>query len=106
MAISGNLRVTPEKLRSTSGQFAQSNTNVSKLTQQMMNIASELNSTWAGEAARTYYDKLKGLDQDIQKLTRMIKEHTEDLENMAKLFENAEKMNMATVGALGTSGIV
>ena len=106
MAISGNLRVTPETMLSVSGQFGESNRNVSNLTQQMMNIANELNSTWAGEAAQAYYGKLKNLDQDIQKLSRMIKEHTDDLQNMAKAYQNAEKLNQQTASSLGTSGIV
>jgi len=106
MAISGNLRVTPETMLSIAGQFGQSNTNVSNLTQQMMSIASELSNTWAGEAAQSYYAKLKGLEPDVQKLIRMIKEHTDDLQNMAKAYQNAEKLNQATAASLGTSGIV
>lgn len=101
----GTLRVTPEKLRSTSGQFEQSNTKVSTLTQQMTDIAKELSSTWGGEAAQMYYSKLNGLNGDIQKLTRMITEHINDLNSIAQQYENAEKNNLSTASALGTSGI-
>lgn len=102
----GNLRVTPETMLSTSAQFAESNASVQTLTQQMMNIASELSNTWAGEAAQAYYNKLKGLEPDVQKLLRMIKEHADDLQSMAKAYQNAEKLNQQTAGSLGTSGIV
>ena len=62
--MTGNLRVTPEKLISTSTQFGQSDSKVNTLTQSMMDIANQLNSTWAGEAATGYYTKLKGLQAD------------------------------------------
>ena len=104
--MTGNLRVTPEKLISVSGQFGESDSTVNSLTTAMMNIASELNSTWAGEAATGYYAKLKGLDGDMQKLHRMIQEHTKDLAEMAKTYQDAEKANMDTANALKTSDII
>ena len=102
MAITGSLRVTPEKLISTSTQFGDSNTQVSNLTKQMMDIVSQLNPTWAGEAATGYYNKLKGLQGDMQKLSRMIQEHSKDLAEMGKTFQQAEKDNVSTANALKT----
>ena len=100
MAISGNLRVTPEKMISVSSQFQQSDNTVNNLTKSMMDIVNQLNSTWAGEAATGYYNKLKGLDGDMQKLHKMIQEHTADLQ------EEAEKANLQTASALKTNEIV
>ncbi|NBI65381.1 WXG100 family type VII secretion target [Pseudoflavonifractor sp. 60] len=104
--MTGNLRVTPEKLISTSTQFGQSDSKVNTLTQSMMDIANQLNSTWAGEAATGYYTKLKGLQADMQKLHKMIQEHTTDLQEMAKTYQEAEKANVQTANALKTNEIV
>lgn len=106
MAISGNLRVTPETMLSISSQFGDCNNQVKTLTSQMLNIVGELNSTWAGEAATLFYSKLKGLEPDMQKLFNMIKEHTDDLQTMAKTYQQAEKANQQTASALTTAGIV
>lgn len=100
MAISGNLRVTPEKMISISGQFGNSNGTVKNLTTQMLNIASALKSTWGGEAANAFYQKLNGLQGDINKLYKMIKEHTDDLQLMAKTYQTAERANQATASSL------
>ncbi len=100
MAISGNLRVTPEKMISISGQFGSSNSTVKNLTNNMLNIASALKSTWGGEAANTYYQKLNGLTNDMNKLYKMIKEHTDDLQLMAKTYQTAERANQATASSL------
>ena len=104
--MTGNLRVTPEKLISASTQFSQSDSTVNNLTTQMMGIVDQLNSTWAGEAASGFYAKLKGLQGDMQKLHKMIQEHTTDLNDMAKTYQQAEKENVQTASALKTNEIV
>ena len=103
--MTGTLRVTPEKMLAVSGQFGQSDSTVNGLTQQMMDIVTQLNSTWAGEAATAYYSKLKGLEGDMQKLHRMIQEHTTDLSDMAKTYQEAEKANLQTANELKTNEI-
>lgn len=105
MAVTGNLRVTPEKMISISTQFGQSDSKVSTLTQSMMDIVGQLNSTWSGEAATSFYNKLRGLEGDMMKLHRMIQEHTMDLQEMAKTFQRAESENQQTASTLTTSGI-
>lgn len=104
--MTGNLRVTPEKMISVSIQFGDCDKNVNNLTQQMMDIVGQLSSTWAGEAAASYYSKLKGLQGDMQKLHKMIQEHTTDLNDMAKAYQQAEKDNVTTANALKTNEIV
>ena len=104
--MTGNLRVTPEKMISMSTQFAQSDTTVNNLTSQMMDIVNQLNSTWAGEAATGFYEKLRGLQGDMQKLHKMIQEHTTDLNEMAKTYQQAERENVQTASALKTNEIV
>ena len=100
MAINGNLRVTPEKMISISGQFGDANNTVKNLTTSMLNIATALKSTWGGEAANAYYQKLNGLQGDMNKLHKMIKEHTDDLMLMAKTYQTAERANQATAASL------
>ena len=104
--MTGNLRVTPEKLESMSTQFGQCDNNVNNLTKNMMDIVSQLSSTWAGEAATGYYNKLRGLQGDMEKLHKMIQEHTTDLIEMAKVYKQAEKDNVSTANALKTDAIV
>ena len=104
--MTGNLRVTPEKMLSASTQFQQADQKVNNLTKSMMDIVTQLNSTWAGDAASGYYSKLKALDGDMQKLHKMIQEHATDLQDMAKTYQEAEKANLQTANALKTNEIV
>ena len=104
--MTGKLRVTPEKMIATATQFGQSDSSVNNLTKQMMDIVSQLSSTWAGEAATGYYNKLRGLQGDMSKLHKMIQEHTSDLNEMAKTYQQAEKDNVQTSSSLKIDAIV
>ena len=60
-------------------------------TQQMLDIVGQLSGTWAGEAATAYYNKLKGMSNDMQKLHKMINEHTTDLNEIATTYQQSEQ---------------
>lgn len=100
MAISGTIKVAPQALKNASAQFGQSDQNVANLTNQMMEIANQLSSTWTGEAATGYYNKLRGLQGDVTKLHKMISEHVTDLVDMANVFEQAETASREIAGEL------
>lgn len=106
MAISGNLRVTPEKMLAIAGQFGDSNNTVRNLTTSMLNIATALKSTWGGEAATVYFQKVNGLQGDMNKLHKMVKEHTDDLQLMAKTYQVAERASQAAAATLKNDQIV
>jgi len=103
--MEANLRVTPEKLKNKSQEFNACDRQVQTLTQQMLDIVGQLSGTWAGEAATAYYNKLKGMSNDMQKLHRMIQEHTTDLNDIANTYQQGEQKAVQTAAALKTSGI-
>jgi WXG100 family type VII secretion target len=100
--MTGTLRVTPEKLISTAQSFSASAGNVQNLTASMLSTIDNLNSTWAGEAATAYYTKAHGLQESINKMVRMINEHSTDLQAMAQAYQEAEQTAQATAAALQT----
>ena len=104
--MTGTLRVTPEKLISTAQSFSSSAGTVQNLTSNMLSIVDSLNSTWAGEAATAYYNKAHGLQDSINKMIRMINEHSTDLQAMAQAYQEAERTNQEKATALKTDIIV
>ena len=56
----------------------------------MTQLAEGLATVWEGEASAAYIGKFRQLDDDIQKMIRMVQEHTNDLEAMAKIYRDAE----------------
>ena len=104
--MTGTVRVTPEKLISTAQSFSSSAGTVQNLTSNMLSIVDSLNSTWAGEAATAYYTKAHGLQESINKMIRMINEHSTDLQAMAQAYQEAERTNQEKATALKTDIIV
>jgi len=103
--MTGTLRVTPEKLISTAQSFSTTAGTVQNLTSQMLSTVQSLNSTWAGEAATSYYNKARSLQESINKMVRMINEHSTDLQSMAQVFQEAERTAQQTASALQTDVI-
>lgn len=103
--MTGTLRVTPEKLISTAQSFSSSAGTVQNLTNNMLSTIDSLNSTWAGEAATAYYNKAHSLQESINKMVRMINEHSTDLQAMAQTYQEAEKTAQQTAAALKTDVI-
>ncbi len=98
--MEGTLRVTPEQLETTSGEFSEKGAKMSDLTTQMMSLVDGLSSIWEGAAATSYRTQGKQLEDDIQKLARMVQEHASDLGEMARIYREAENANQSDASAL------
>lgn len=92
--MDGILKVTPEKLISTANEFNGTGGQIRNLTQTMLDTVNSMNSIWQGEAATAYSQKFRSLQDDMEKMNRMINEHVTDLNEMAKRYQEAEQKNM------------
>ncbi|MBS6395740.1 MAG: WXG100 family type VII secretion target [Clostridiales bacterium] len=104
--MEGTLRVTPEQLEAASSEFAAKGTVVGNLTSQMVQLVDGLGSIWEGEAAAAYQTRFRQLDEDIQKMVQMIQEHSNDLNEMAKIYRDAETANSEMAADLAGDVIV
>lgn len=104
--MEGTLRVTPEQLEAAATEFSAKGTTVGNLTSQMTQVVEGLSSSWEGEAATAYTAKFRQLDDDIQKMIRMIQEHSNDLNEMARVYRDAEVANADEIAELAGDVIV
>lgn len=104
--MEGILKVTPEKLIQASTEFSATGKTISTLTQEMTTIINGLKMIWQGDAATTYGTKFGGLQDDIEKINRMIQEHVTDLNEMAREYKGAETANVDEGAKLLTEVIV
>ena len=88
--MQGSLRVTPDKLTTAAAEFSNSASTVRNLTTQMTGIIDGLSGIWSGEAATAYKNKFHQLDDDIARFHKMIQEHVKDLQEMARVYKQAE----------------
>ncbi|MBR3366882.1 MAG: WXG100 family type VII secretion target [Lachnospiraceae bacterium] len=89
--MDGKIMVTPQQLRTAAGEFNASNTTVRNIATEMMNTVKSLNAVWTGEAATAYYGKMDGLSDDIERLSKLITEYSQDLEEMAAAYDQGEQ---------------
>lgn len=106
MAAEGIIKVNPEQLNSTASEFGGQATSMQNLTGQMMNIVTGLTSAWKGEASTAYIGKFQNLQDDMDKMFRMIQEHSTDLQEMATAYITAENQNAEAAQALSADVIV
>ena len=98
--MEGILKVTPEKLIQAAGEFSQTGKTIRSLTSEMLSIVNGLKSIWQGEAAENYSSRFASLQDDIEKIGRIIDEHVSDLNEMAREYQNAEKASVEAAGSL------
>ena len=105
--MEGTIKVNTAKLRSTAGSFQQTGNALKSTTNQMMNLVNSLTgSVWSGDAANAYTKKFKQLQNDINRMIKMVNEHVTDINNMAAQYEKAEADNKAAASALSGDVIV
>ena len=104
---SGILRVSPEKLQATASRFESSASGVQSLTRRMTCIVAGLSGrVWSGQAAAAYVNKFNGLQDDMDRICKMIREHSDDLISMAQQYSSAESANAELAGSLSSDVIV
>nr|WP_302664926.1 WXG100 family type VII secretion target [uncultured Agathobaculum sp.] len=104
--MEGIIKVSTEQLRNTANEFSGLGQQVSSLTSEMVSLVTGLSSGYEGEAAQAYINKFRGLEDDIQKINRMIQEHVTDLNDMAQRYDQAEQSNVSDAGNLSSDVIV
>lgn len=101
MKMSDVIRVTPEKLRETALMFQAAAEEVDSLTGEMTGTVASLSGRiWSGDAAKMYTGRFQGLQKDIARLSRMIRDHVANLTQIAGEYERAEQLNRQEAGAL------
>lgn len=98
--MDGIIKVDPQKLISTSEEFSGTGNQIKSLTDNMISIIDSLRSVWEGEASTTYNTKFHQLQDDMEKMNRMIQEHVKDLVEMAQQYITAENANIDTGSSL------
>lgn len=98
--MDGIIKVDPQKLISTSEEFGGTGNQIKTLTDNMISIIDSTKSVWEGDAATTYNTKFHQLQDDMDKMHRMIQEHVRDLIDMAQQYIDAENINIDTGNSL------
>ena len=99
------LKVTPEKLIETAGEFQNTESNIRTITQEMISIVDSFKPIWQGEAATGFSNRFASLSDDMNRLYELIRKHSENLREMAEEYRSAEDESNAMAQSL-TGGAI
>ncbi len=99
--MTGTLKVDPAKLKSAASSFESTGRQIQRLTASMTQSVNQMTgNVWSGDAASAYKKKFDSLQDDINRMIRMINEHVADLKQMASEYEKSETQNQNLVNSL------
>ncbi|MBO4266370.1 MAG: WXG100 family type VII secretion target [Lachnospiraceae bacterium] len=100
------LKVTPEKLIETAGQFQNTESRIRSLTHEMIAIVDSFKPIWQGEAATGFANKFASLTDDMEKLYALIRKHADELTEMANEYRQAEEESSGLAAGLATEAMI
>lgn len=89
--MEGNILVKTQELMNASSDFQTRNSTINDITGQMLSLVRNLASQWEGDGATSFINKFNELEDDMQRISNMIKEHVNDLQEMARIYDESEK---------------
>ena len=99
------LKVTPEKLIETAGEFQNTEAKIRSLTEEMIAIVDSFKPIWQGEAATGFANRFASLSDDMNRLYAMIRKHADDLTEMANEYRQAESESSQIADSLVTEAV-
>ncbi len=105
--MEGIINVSTSELTKTASAFNGTGAEIKNLTNQMTQTVTSLSGAiWSGDAATVYVNKFNGLQDDINRIIKMVEEHVNDLQQMASGYESAESQNIDAANSLSSDVIV
>ncbi|MDO5131598.1 MAG: WXG100 family type VII secretion target [Eubacteriales bacterium] len=89
--MEGTIKVSSQDLMNAAGEFQTKNTTINDITAQMLSLVRNLSSQWEGEASTAFINRFNELEDDMQMISKKITEHVNDLQEMASIYNTAEK---------------
>ncbi len=99
------IKVSTEQLRSGASSFESEASNLNNIIGRITDIAGSISNAWEGEASSSYTNKFSSLQEDGQILYNRVKEHCEDLNQIAAQYDQAESSASEQAGGLPTGVI-
>ena len=87
------LKVNPSDLNEAAQLFSLKGTEIDNCTSKMLSLVEDLSSVWDGNTSLRYRTSFSKLNDDVIKITAMVREHADDLVDIASNYETYELTN-------------
>lgn len=82
--------VSTDELEIAANAFDASRNKCVNLAKRIVTAGGALKGSWQGDAATAFYNKLVGIQGDIQDINKIINEHVQDLRDIANVYKQTE----------------
>lgn len=94
------LKVTPEQLKSKAGEIQKQINSFENSWNQITQIIQNSKGYWVGDASNAHQKAYKDCQNDVQRIIKRLKEHPQDLMEMAGVYESSEQTAVSLAQAL------
>lgn len=99
------IKVTPEEVRAKAQEITAQKNMMEAYMQDMASKVSQLGEYWKAASGETYIEKYQVVTSNIQKSLDVLTQHVNNLTQAADRYEEVERMQSQTIGALDSAGI-
>lgn len=100
------LKVTPQQLKTKAGEIQNQISSFENSWKQITQIVSNSKGYWVGDASNAHQKAFQQCQDDVQHIIKRLKEHPQDLMQMAGVYEEHEKAAASLAAALPGDVIV
>jgi len=105
MALEGTLKVTPEELKTQSGNVRTRIQSLEASFETMNTLIEGTTAYWTGSAAEAHREDYQGKKNTIKEMLSRYTEHVRDLETMAGVYQEAETQAASLADELPASSL-
>lgn len=99
--MSDIIKVSPEKLKSAARSLESTAGDIDKTTASMLSCVGGISkNVWSGTAASTFISRFQGLQDDITKMRKRLREQTSHLDSIADNYSKTEDQNRSSASRL------
>lgn len=99
------LKVQPNVLIAKAAEMATQKNTISSIMDQCKTEINSLQAAWKSEASNEFQVKFKGVYDDIDNMTMIIDSYIKTVNDLANIYEQAEKKATAASEGLPTDGV-
>ena len=99
--MADTIRVTPKELQDKARMMENAGNEIKNLSQNMTAKVTELSGRiWSGEAQQAYVNRFKSLQEDIERLNKLIADEAQHLYTISAEYTKTEETNVTESGNL------
>ncbi|MDO4555391.1 MAG: WXG100 family type VII secretion target [Lachnospiraceae bacterium] len=100
------LKVTPDRLKEKSQEITNQINRFESYWKQLSQLVKNSKSYWVGDASNSHQKQLSDYTTDVERIIKRLREHPEELLEMAEIYEEAEEKAQSIASALPDDVII